>query len=113
MSIFLLAAGAAQAMEVLVKELVGAQATVVVEPTDTVARLKAAVEEKLGVPAVQQRLIFGGKQLDDRKTLAECGITAGAVVPLLNVPRGRRDPLADEQRRDPRPAPAGQEGVGP
>src|SRR5258708_28828532 len=102
MSIFLLASGAAQAMEVVVKELTGAQATVVVEPTDTVARLKAAVEEKLGIPAVQQRLIFGGKQLDERKTLAECGITAGALGHLLEPPPRRRRPLAGHQRPQPR-----------
>jgi ubiquitin-like protein Nedd8 len=88
MSILLLASGAADAMEVLVKVLNGAQAAVVVEPTDTVASLKAAVEEKLGIPAVQQRLIFGGKQLDGKKTLAECGITAGAVVHVVNALRG-------------------------
>src|SRR5258706_16458412 len=93
MSILLLASGAADAMEVLVKVLNGAQAAVVVEPTDTVASLKAAVEEKLGIPAVQQRLIFGGKQLDGKKTLAECGITAGAPVPPgERPPRGLPPP---------------------
>src|SRR5260370_15614109 len=96
MWILLLASGAADAMEVVVKELTGAQATVVVEPTDTVARLKAAVEEKLGIPAVQQRLIFGGKQLDERKTLAECGITAGRRGPRLEAPPRGRGLLRDQ-----------------
>ena len=87
-AIFLLASGAAQAMEVVVKELPGESIRVEVEPSDTVAHLKAAVAEKNGLPAVQQRLIFGGKQLDEKKTLAECGITPGAVVHLVRALRG-------------------------
>lgn len=34
-----------------------------IEPTDKIGRIKEKVEEKEGIPPVQQRLIFSGKQM--------------------------------------------------
>ena len=34
-----------------------------IEPDDKVTRIKERVEEKEGIPPVQQRLIYGGKQM--------------------------------------------------
>ncbi|CAG8841604.1 7195_t:CDS:2, partial [Racocetra persica] len=50
---------------------------------DTVARVKERVEEKEGIPPAQQRLIHGGKQLTDEKTVREAGIRAGEVLHLV------------------------------
>jgi len=34
-----------------------------IEPSDRISRIKERVEEKEGIPPVQQRLIFGGRQM--------------------------------------------------
>ena len=48
-----------------VKTLTGKEIEIDIEPTDTIERIKERVEEKEGIPPVQQRLIFGGKQMNE------------------------------------------------
>lgn len=50
-----------------VKTLTGKEIEIDIEPTDTVQRIKERVEEKEGIPPVQQRLIFAGKAMNDDK----------------------------------------------
>lgn len=47
-------------MTVKVKTLTGREIEIDIEPTDTVERIKERVEEKEGIPPIQQRLIFAG-----------------------------------------------------
>ena len=42
----------------------------------------------LGIPPQQQRLIFGGKQMVDDKTVSEYGVNAGSVLHLVLALRG-------------------------
>ncbi|XP_039780762.1 phosphatidylinositol 4-kinase gamma 4-like [Panicum virgatum] len=67
----------------LVKTLTGREIDVEVEPTDRVGRIKERVEEQEGIPPEQQRLILGGKQLADGKTVRESNVTAGSVIHLV------------------------------
>ena len=53
------------------------------EPNDSVAQLKAAVEAKGSLPVLSQRVVFAGKQLEDEKTLEACGIEDGATVHVI------------------------------
>ena len=53
-----------------------------------VFRIKERVEEKEGIPPVQQRLIFGGKQMADDKTAAEYNLEGGATLHLVLALRG-------------------------
>ena len=53
-----------------------------------VSKIKERVEEKEGIPPVQQRLIFGGKQMADEKTAAEYSLEGGATLHLVLALRG-------------------------
>ncbi|KAN0082131.1 putative NEDD8-like protein [Elaphomyces granulatus] len=51
--------------------------------------MKEMVEEKEGIPPVQQRLIFGGKQMADDKTAFELyNLEGGAMLHLVLALRG-------------------------
>ncbi|PUZ40333.1 hypothetical protein GQ55_9G414700 [Panicum hallii var. hallii] len=78
------------ARRIKVKTLTGREIDVDVEPTDPVGRIKERVEEQQGIPPEQQRLIFGGKQLADGKTVRESNVTAGSVIHLVLALRGGR-----------------------
>ena len=54
-----------------------------VETNDTVAILKQKVEVREGISPDQQRLIFGGRQIEDDKTMSHYGIESGATVILV------------------------------
>ena len=53
------------------------------------ACLKEQVAQKAGVPVTEQRLVCGGKQLEDRSELSERGVQRGSTIHLLLRLRGR------------------------
>ncbi|CAM0913053.1 unnamed protein product [Alopecurus aequalis] len=71
-----------------IKTLTGKEIEIDIEPTDTIDRIKERVEEKEGIPPVQQRLIFGGKQIADDKTAKDYNIKGGDVLHLVLALRG-------------------------
>ena len=73
-----------------VKTLTGKDIEIDIEPSDTVERIKERVEEKEGIPPVQQRLIFAGKQMNDEKTARDYNIEGGSVLHLVLALRGGR-----------------------
>lgn len=46
------------------------------------------LSEKEGIPPQQQRLIFGGKQMNDDKTAAQYNVEGGSVLHLVLALRG-------------------------
>ena len=76
-------------MTIKVKTLTGKEIEIDIEPSDTVERIKERVEEKEGIPPVQQRLIFGGKQMSDEKTARDYNIEGGTVLHLARIPGSR------------------------
>ncbi|KAH0634553.1 hypothetical protein KY284_037339 [Solanum tuberosum] len=52
-------------MQIFVKSLTGQTMTLDVETFDTIDSVKDKIYEKTGIKAEHQRLIFGGKQLEN------------------------------------------------
>ncbi|KAA6383490.1 MAG: putative Polyubiquitin [Streblomastix strix] len=53
-----------------------------VENTETIGNVKQQIQQKEGIPANKQRLIFAGELLDDEKTIQEYTIQESAILRL-------------------------------
>mmetsp|Transcript_97572 Transcript_97572/g.226209 ORF Transcript_97572/g.226209 Transcript_97572/m.226209 type:complete len:155 (-) Transcript_97572:106-570(-) len=62
-------------MQLFVRDLAGQSLAVAANQADNVTCLKEQIAAVQGVPANHQRLIFGGKVLDDEEPLGGCGLT--------------------------------------
>ncbi len=67
-------------MQLFVKTLTGKTISVEAESGDSIDALKHKIQEKEGIPPDQQRIIFGGKQLQGAdKTIGDFDIEARII----------------------------------
>ena len=82
-------------MQVFVKALAGKTVTLDVDASDATEDVKAKVGGELGVPAVFQRLLFEGKQLEDGRAVSSYGVRQHSTLHLVLRLRGGVQTLAE------------------
>ena len=82
-------------MRIFVTMLSGRSITMEVDAGDTVASVKAKVQDREGVRPEEQRLLFHGKQLEDEYTLRDYQIINCSTLHLVVRLRGGAHILAE------------------
>lgn len=67
----------------------GETITLDVEMSYGIGTVKALIKNQTGVPTGIQRLLFGGNQLEDNRTLSDYSIKPGSSMQLVRGDSGR------------------------
>ena len=75
-------------MPIFVKDWEGNTMTLDVNPNCTIHKVKEKIQDKQGIPPNKQRLLYAGKQLEDKHTLLEHNITMENTLQLCGYISG-------------------------
>ncbi|CAG9310269.1 unnamed protein product [Blepharisma stoltei] len=67
-------------MTIILRDLFEVDNEISINSDDTVKRIKELYQEIVGDSADERTIIFEGKRLEDEKTLAEYGVSPGAII---------------------------------
>lgn len=69
--------------QLFVKSIDGKTRTLNVNTGTTIGEIKQQMQQKEGIGAAEQRLIFGGKNLEDNKTLADYNLMKDSTLHMV------------------------------
>ncbi len=75
-------------MQIIAKTLTGNSFAIECDGGDQVCTIKQRIAEIENIPVDQQRLVFGGKQLEDEHTLNDYNITPDSTIHIVLALRG-------------------------
>jgi ubiquitin len=78
-------------MQIFVKTLTGKDMTLNVYPTMMVEHLKKQISATEGIQESDQRLIYGGKQLEDGQTLQDYNVEPDSTIHLVLKLKGGKE----------------------
>ena len=75
-------------MQIFAKTLTGKVLNLDVNVDDTIEMIKLNIQSRYGFPADQQRLVYAGLLLEDKRTISEYNVQKGSALLLLLKHKG-------------------------